>query len=266
MAALEEGLASLEEEVFCRGTFWLGRGMFQCWRPEGHGSVGLLDALKVSCNVFFYQMGLRVGLERWVRYGKLLGFGNFTHIDLVGESKGLLPNRRYLDAKYGNKGWGKGMMVNLSVGQGDLLVTPLQMAQLTATIAMEGWLSNPHLVQSIQDPLTGKWKEILPDSRRIKGVSAEVFDLLEEGMFRVVNHFGGTGRGAWVPDVEVCGKTGTAQNPHGEDHAWFIGFAPRENPQIVVALVIENGGSGGGVAAPLAGEIFRWFFREERVS
>ena len=260
-SALEDGLIDTNREIFCGGMFWLGTRMFPCWRSEGHGSVDILDAIQESCNVFFYQLGLQVGIDRWVKYSRHLYFGAMTQVDLDGESEGLLPDRRYLDEKYGEGGWSKGMVVNLSIGQGDLLVTPIQMAMLAAVIGMEGKYPTPHVVQAIQDR-SGDWNEESVRIHRINGLSIAVYKLLKEGMSRVVNQSGGTGQGAWIPDVEVCGKTGTAQNPHGKEHAWFIGFAPRNDPKIAVALVIENGGSGGSVAAPIAGEIMQLFFRK----
>ncbi|MBN2030728.1 penicillin-binding protein 2 [bacterium] len=260
-SALEAGLIDTQKELFCGGTFWLGTRMFPCWRPEGHGSINILDAIRESCNVFFYQLGLQVGVDRWVRLSSYLGFGRITQIDLDGENEGLLPNRNYLDEKYGRGLWGKGMVVNLSIGQGDLLVTPMQMAILATIIGMEGKYPTPHVVQAIQDR-SGNWNKEPIQMNHVNGISKPVFQQLKEGMWQVVNQLGGTGRAAWSSDIEICGKTGTAQNPHGEDHAWFIGFAPLDNPAIVIALVVENGGSGGGVAAPIAGEIIRRFFRK----
>ncbi len=258
-SALEEGLIDTQRELFCGGAFWLGARMFLCWQPHGHGSVNMLDAIRESCNVFFYQLGLQVGVARWARMGSYFGFGKLTQIDLDGENEGLLPDRDYLDEKYGHGLWGEGMVVNLSIGQGDLLVTPMQMAMLATIIGMEGKYPTPHVVQAIQDR-SGSWNKEPIRINQISGISTSVFKQLKEGMSQVVNQSGGTGRAAWFSEVEICGKTGTAQNPHGEDHAWFIGFAPRDNPTIVISVVIENGGSGGGVAAPIAGEIIRGFF------
>ncbi len=266
VAALKECKIDPDDETTCPGYLWLGRRMFHCWQPDGHGSVNLLDALKVSCNVYFYRLGLRVGIDAWARSGRLLGFGAPTGIDLTGESSGLLPDREYLNKKYGQKGWSKGMLANLSVGQGDLLVTPTQMIQLAAVIAMEGRMVQPHLVGWIQEDGSDVWVEKQVRSRDVRGISRDVFYRVKEGMFRVVNHSKGTGSAARIPGADVCGKTGTAQNPHGEDHAWFIGFAPRQEPRIALAVVVENGGSGGAVAAPIAGRIFRWFFREKGIS
>ena len=252
--------------MVCNGSYQLGRRTYHCWRKDGHGRVNFTDAIIGSCNVYFYELILRTGLESWIHYGELFGFGRETGIDLEEENSGLLPDIRYLNQKYGKKGWGKGMWLNLTVGQGDLLVTPIQMVMLASTIGMEGKAGTPHLLQSIQNPVTEIWKEFGTDTKEIVNISSETYDQLKTGMFGVIYANGGTGGMARVPGIRGCGKTGTAQNPQGEDHAWFIGFAPMENPEISLVVVIENGGSGGGVAAPIAGSIFRLYFEKRKVT
>jgi penicillin-binding protein 2 len=266
LAALSEHVIGLDDTVYCDGSYQLGNRVFHCWKSDGHGKVDLLSALKESCNVYYYQLGIRVGLDIWARFSRYLKFGEYTRIDLFGEARGLLPDRKYLDRKYGGKGWGKGMMMNLAVGQGDLLVTPIQMAQMVSAIAMNGVSYNPHIVHSVRDPYSENWIEKPLKFSALDGITQEAFYWIKEGMSRVVNEDGGTGRGAWMKDVEICGKTGTAQNPHGEDHAWFVGFAPRENPCVAIALFVENGGSGGVAAAPLVGQILKHYFHRESIS
>jgi len=266
IAALEENVITPEEEIYCGGHFWLGDRMFDCWQPGGHGNVDLLNALKESCNVFFYNLGLKTGIDRWARYGRELGFGSATEIDLPDEKQGILPNRRYLDIKYSKQGWGKGMVVNLSVGQGDLLVTPIQMVRLASAIAMEGHVATLHVVRSVQEPLSGAWGENAVRHHSLEAISPKTYGVLKEGMHRVVNASGGTGRAAQVSQIAVCGKTGTAQNPQGEPHSWFLGFAPYKDPMVALVVVVENGGSGGGLAASIAGHILRWMFRQGVVS
>jgi len=261
-AALDGMRVNPQDRVYCNGVFVLGRRPFHCWRPEGHGSVNLLEALAGSCNVFFYELGLKTGLDAWSRHGWLFGFGRPSGIDLNGEASGLLPTRAYLDDRYGKRGWTRGMEVNLAVGQGDLLVTPIQMANLAAVVSMEGTTVRPHLVRSIRRSDSDVWEDQKIDRRQIDGVARETYQTLKEGMYRCINAAGGTGRTAQVADFAVCGKTGTAQNPGGEAHAWFIGFAPRDKPEIAVAVVVENGGSGGGVAAPIAGQLFRFLKKQ----
>jgi penicillin-binding protein 2 len=261
IAALESNHFNPNFEIICNGHYRLGRRIFHCWREEGHGQINFVDAIVQSCNIYFYQLILKLGLDPWIYYSKLFGFGTNTNIDLVEENSGLLPDKKYLNQKYGRKGWGKGMWLNLSVGQGDLLVTPIQMVQLVSAIGMEGSIAFPHLVQATQDPITGIWNELQVSMKKIMGISSETYDRLKTGMFGVMHMSGGTGGLARIPGIQGCGKTGTAQNPQGEDHAWFVGFAPMDNPEISLVILIENGGSGGGVAAPIAGKIFRWFFK-----
>jgi penicillin-binding protein 2 len=266
LAAISENNAVFNDSVRCDGYYRLGRRIYHCWKEEGHGNVDLLAAFKGSCNVFYYQLGIELGFQRWVRVGKHFHFGELTRIDLPGEAHGLLPDGQYMDSKYGTGRWGKGMMANLAVGQGDLLVTPIQMAKLTAAVAMKGVCYEPHIVRSIRDPSFGQWVNRPVKFDNIEGIPGKSFDWIKMAMSHVVNRTGGTGRGAWVKGVKVCGKTGTAQNPRGEDHAWFVGFAPMENPEVVIAIMVENGGSGGTVAAPMAGKILRRFFQRETVS
>jgi len=266
LAALSEGIVGLADTVRCDGYFKLGRRIFHCWKDDGHGKVDLLSALMGSCNVYYYQLGIQAGFDNWVRFSKLLRFGELTQVDLFGEARGLLPDREYMNQKYGKKGWGRGMMANMAVGQGDILVTPMQMIQMVSAIGMNGVSYHPHVVHSVRDPYSENWIEKPLKLKVLEGIRKEAFRWIQEGMSRVVNMDGGTGRGAWVPGVEVCGKTGTAQNPHGDEHAWFVGFAPRQNPQVAIAIFVENGGGGGVVAAPLAGRILNRYFNRKSIS
>jgi penicillin-binding protein 2 len=253
-----------EEEVFCSGSFILGRRPFHCWENLGHGYVGLLDAIQFSCNVYFYRLGLQVGIDQWSRFGHLFGFGDETGIDLPNEKEGLLPDRRFLDEKYGKGKWTRGMVVNLSVGQGDLLVTPIQMVQLISRIALDGELVQPHVLKAVMNPLSKEWEAFQSVRWNLRAIPPNIYQMIKEGMYRVVQYPGGTGRAARISKLEICGKTGTAQNPRGMPHAWFAGFAPRENPLAVVVVVIENSGSGGAIAAPIAGRLFNEIFKQEK--
>lgn len=265
-AGLETGTINPEDRVVCRGSYRLGRRSFKCWKKEGHGSVNLLEAIQGSCNVYFYQKGLDVGLGNWSRFSRVFRFGSKTGIDLPNESAGLVPDSAYFDAKYGPRGWTRGLLLNLSVGQGDLLTTPLQMAWFAMVLGNEGVGYEPRLVKKIIDPVSGRAILDRPVRVEINGVSAPTYETIKEGMSRVVNAYpGGTGRAARLTGIEVCGKTGTAQNPHGKSHAWFIGFAPRENPEIAFCIMVENGGGGGAVAAPIAGGLLRLYFENQEV-
>lgn len=259
-AGLETGRMNVTEEVFCTGYFQFGRRTFDCWKAGGHGYVDFTDAIEQSCNVYFFSKMMEVGLEQWAAFSERFRFGQATGIDLPNESKGLVPNAFYFDKKYGARGWTRGLELNLAVGQGDLLVTPLQMAHFAMIVGNDGVGYRPHLVQAIEDPQTGQIMRSRVDSVRVAGVSRETFRSIKRGMFLVVNGEHGTGRAAQVHGVKTCGKTGTAQNPHGEDHAWFIGFAPMDNPEIAFSILVEKGGSGGAMAAPIARGILNTYF------
>lgn len=265
-AGLETGIITLDETVVCHGSYRLGRRSFDCWKKGGHGEVNLLKAIKQSCNVYFYKKGLDVGLDTWSQYSNYFLFGKKTGIDLPNESAGIVPSTEYFNKKYGERGWTRGLVLNLSVGQGDLLTTPLQMAFFAMILGNEGTAFRPKLIRKIEDLTTGI--SSTPDREKIEisGVSKRTYRLIKEGMYRVVNEPGGTGRAAGLPGADVCGKTGTAQNPHGNSHAWFIGFAPRDNPEIAFCVMVENGGGGGAVAAPIAGGIIRTYFGEKKVA
>jgi penicillin-binding protein 2 len=260
-AALEAGVVDLSQMVTCPGFKRVGNKIFDCWKVGGHGSVNFLDAIEQSCNVYFYNLMSRVPLKRWYETGRDFGFGQVTGIDLNHESSGLLPDKDYLDQKYGVKGWGEGQLCNLAIGQGDVLVTPLQMAVFAMIIANEGTYYQPHIVKSIQDAATGVVTEKSNPVHKVTGISPATFQILKEGMYRVANGAAGTARSLAYSGVIAAGKTGTAENPHGKAHAWFIGFAPALNPEIAFCIFLENQGSGGAVAVPIARLLLERYFQ-----
>jgi penicillin-binding protein 2 len=220
-------------------------------------------------------MGLKVGLKNWAEYARHFQFGKPTGIDLIGESPGLVPDEEYFDRRYGKNKWSKGLLLNVSIGQGDLLTTPLQMAYFAMTIANEGHTFKPRIKRGVQDPIAGVDSLVQPDSvkidtvqnasGRISPIRPETYAMVKRGMYMVVHGAHATGRAAAVPGITAGGKTGTAQNPHGESHAWFIGFAPFENPQIAWCVFIENGGGGGANAAPIARGIISLLLKEGKL-
>lgn len=256
IAGLETGMIDPEERVFCPGYYRFGNRAFGCWKKGGHGTVNLLQGVEQSCDVYFYRMGLKIGLENWAKYSRYFGFGKPTGIDLVDERGGMVPDEAYLDQRYGRGKWSKGLMLNLAIGQGELLVTPLQMAYFAMTIANEGHTFKPRLRRGYMNPVTLEEEYPEPDSVFIPNIhDPRSYELAKRGMYLVVNSPTGTARSAQVPGVISAGKTGTAENPHGETHAWYIGFAPFENPQIAYCIFLENGGGGGANAAPFARKI-----------
>jgi penicillin-binding protein 2 len=252
IAALENKVATPAWSVTCGGSFRFGRKVFKDLHV--HGTCDMLRALQVSCNVYFYQLMLKVGLDRWAQIGREFGFGQTTGIDIGEESPGLLPTTDYMNKRYGVNGWTKGYLVSLGIGQGELGVTPLQMACYAMALGNKGQYHQPHAVLGISDPEDpAQIDTLLTDTRTIK-LQPSTWSVVREGMRRVVMETGGTGGLARIPGVQVAGKTGTAQNPHGPDHAWFVGFAPFDHPVIAIAVLVENAGYGGSYAAPIAGK------------
>ncbi len=249
-AALEDGVITPSWTITCPGSFHFGTKVFKDHLP--HGSTNLIESIQRSCNVYYYQLILKAGFARWTSYGEDFGFGSPTGIDIGEENPGLLPSEEYFDKVYGKGKWTQGYLVSLAIGQGELGVSPLQMACYCSALASRGLYYKPHVVQRIRDKRTGESISTDPDLRKIT-LSPQVWDAIQEGMKRVVNSPGGTGGGAKVPGVLVAGKTGTAQNPPHKDHAWFIGYAPADHPKIAICVLVENAGFGGTVSAPIAG-------------
>jgi len=265
LAAISNNVIEPNYVVNCPGYYRLGRRPFKCWKLDGHGRVNLYEALEQSCNVYFWNLGLKVGLDEWSRYAELLRFGKKTGIDLSLENSGNLPNKDYLDHQYGEGKWTDGLLLNLSVGQGDLVVTSLQMLQLTSIIAKKGVLIKPHLRLYSRNPLNDKMVRYEADSSLIEEIPDTAYQVVREGMRLVVHGKNGTGKTASVPNVTVAGKTGTAQNPHGNSHAWFVGFAPFDSPEVAIIVFVENGGGGSAVAAPIAGKLLRLYFKNQQL-
>ncbi len=249
IAGLEIGVVNENKRYLpCDGIYMFGNREYKCW--NSHGSLSLSRAIIESCDIFFYQLGRNIGLENWVYYAEELGLGKPTGIDLPFESSGLVPTPEYYDRKYGKGVWTEGYLLNVSIGQGEILSTPVQLARYMAAIATGGKLVTPHVLKSV----TGE-KEIRGDRNwNVREVDISPYSLrfVRRSLLGAVEDDKGTGLLARVSGVKVAGKTGTAQNPHGEDHALFVTFAPFDNPSLALAIVVENSGHGGSVAAPIA--------------
>ncbi|RKZ26669.1 penicillin-binding protein 2 [bacterium] len=248
-AAVDENIASAYShmEYPCLGAMQYGDRWFFCWLRSGHGYLDMLEAIAQSCDIYFYQIGARLGLDMWSEYAKKCFFGQQTGIELPHEAKGLVPDRNYYNTRYGRRGWGAGVVLNLVIGQGELLTTPLQVAQFFSAIANGGTVYKPRIVKEIRFPL--RYPRVFsPIERGQLPFSKEAIKTAVDGMIRTCNEEWATGYGAYMEDIVVAGKTGTAQNPHGADHAWFVSFAPAENPEIVLVILVEAGGSGGAWA------------------
>jgi penicillin-binding protein 2 len=260
IAALDMGVITPQTTIYCGGGFTFGR-FFKC-HGGSHGSINVVTAIEKSCNTFFYNLIYKIGIDKWQEYSKLMGFAGKTGIDIGEEAAGLIPNSKYYEKIYGPN-WPRSIMASLGIGQGEVSVTPLQLAHYTALIAGNGKGYKPHIVKGFIDDQT---KELIPFSfdKIDTGIKDEVFEVVKKGMFLVV-HGAGTATRIRLPDVTMAGKTGTAQNPHGKDHALFIGFAPYENPKIAVAVIMENVGYGGTHAAPIAQKMIEAYLLKDKI-
>jgi penicillin-binding protein 2 len=269
-AGLQEGTLVPGDRVQCTGQFQLGTWTFRDWKKEGHGSVDLMRGIRDSCDVFFYTAGLKIGAPAIAKYATAFGFGSTTGIDLGGEKFGLIPQPR-ASRRGAPATWHAGETVNISIGQGAVLVTPMQVARFMSAIANGGVLWKPRLVQRIERPDKGL---VWADSGSVNGhveLSPMVWAFLRQSLWAVVND-GGTGVAARIPGLDIAGKTGTAQtvanskSSKGQDHAWFASFGPVKDPEVVVVVIVERGGHGGEVAAPIARQIFNSIFFEKVAS
>jgi penicillin-binding protein 2 len=266
VAGLEEGLITPSTTFYCPGYLAVYNTLFHCSNPGGHGVVDLRRALALSCNVYFWQVGMRLEIGRLAKWAKRMGLGSPTGIDLPHEVPGLMPSPEW-KLRVLKTPWYAGETVSVAIGQGQVAATPLQMARVAAVIANGGNLVRPHLVR---DP-AARGLDVTPVPL---GIRPETLAAVKEGMCAVVSE--GTGLRARMSSVEVCGKTGSAQvvgrarlekTPGATElmaHGWFIAFAPREHPRIALAVLVEHGGSGGGAAAPVARQILAHFFGADR--
>jgi len=255
-------LAALESNIIdqytrfapCTGKFTYGNQTYKCW--TSHGSLNLVPAIIQSCNFYFYQLGLKIGLDKIASYLIQWGIDKKTGIDLQSERTGNIPTREWLDNRYGKNRWTKGILPNLAIGQGEILVTPLQLALIYSTIAGNGEYYPPHLLKSIKNGDT-VIVECKPEKKKIP-ISSENIRVVKEALLGVVES--GTGGAAYLDNVAVAGKTGTAENPPNPDHAWFVGYAPANNPEVVFCVIVENVGKGGSISAPIVRELMRKYF------
>lgn len=275
LAGLEEGLVDENSAVHCAGSYKFGNRAFGCWNRHGHGAVNLRKALRESCDVYFYRLGERLGVDRIARYAKMLGLGSSYGIGLENEKEGLVPTSEWKERRFGKK-WLPGETLPVAIGQGYVLATPIQLAVMTAAIASEGTMYRPYLVRKVLSPEGKVLREYRPEVVSRVSFRPENWEAVKKGMIAVVNEAGGTGGRARLYEVRVAGKTGTSQvvklrkgkgaTPYRyRDHALFVAFAPVEKPEIAVAVVVEHGEHGGSAAAPIAGRILLAYFEGKGV-
>ena len=267
LIGLQEGNLFPNTYYSCHYGYHAGGVSVGC---HGHKSpLNLYESIQMSCNAYYCNVfrhiledkrfaGIHESYGTWRKYISSLGFGNKLGIDLPNESSGFIPKSSYYDKYYGKRGWKALTIISLAIGQGEILVTPLQLANFASTVANRGYYLIPHTVREIEG---GK----LPPKYKVHHYTAidhKYFDEVVKGMYLAVNGgAGSTARIAALKDMEVCGKTGTAQNPHGIDHSVFMAFAPKDNPQIAVAVIIENGGYGASIAAPIASLVIEKYLK-----
>ena len=270
LGALELGLVDEKTVFTCKGEIEIYNEPFACWVKEGHGEMNLIQGIRNSCNIYHYQVGKKMGIEEISRYAKMLGFGARTGIDLPGEKIGLVPDPQW-KREVRKERWQPGETISVSIGQGPLLVTPIQVAIYTSIIANRGRKVTPHLLNS-KSQIGNK---IFTEINTVE-IESSTFETIIQGMWEVVNR-GGTGWAANVKGFDICGKTGSTQlistekyeekkeeeeEEETKTHSWFTGFAPRDNPKIVVTVLVEYGGMGGATAAPLARQLFNLYRRK----
>lgn len=265
---LELGIIDERTSFSCRGGFSYGGRVFRCWKKGGHGNINVHRAIVESCDVFFYNLGLRLGVDRIHEISDLIGLGRVTGIDLPGEKDGLIPSTQWKKKVYG-KPWFEGETVSVSIGQGAVWLTPIQLVQLASFVANEGINYKPMIVNRIvsqEGKVIKTFEPVMNTDARLK---KETIRIVKDGMKGVVNEGGGTAYGSRLEHISMSGKTGTAQSV-GEkgknlgDHAWFIAYAPSDNPAIAISVLVEYGGHGSSVAAPVAKTITEAMFKENK--
>ncbi len=280
IAALEEGVIDKNTTFYCPGYYKYGNRVYRCWRPAGHDSVNVVKALAQSCDVFFYQVGQKLGIDRLSMYAIASGLGSPTGIDLDHEASGLIPTKEWKKRRTG-VAWQGGETLSVAIGQGFDLATPLQMLVLTSAVANGGKIYQPLILKSVYSP---EGSVILESKKQLTGklpVSKKTLEIIKEGLWNVVNNKKGTAWIAHVEGLDISGKTGTAQvvgrsKEHGlseeklsqrlKSHAWFVAYAPSVDPKIAVSVIVEHGGHGSSAAAPIAKEVIKTYFGQDENS
>jgi penicillin-binding protein 2 len=266
-AGLEEGIFDNDPSITCRGSAEYYGRVFHCHDKKGHGTLHLEQAIAKSCNIFFYELGKRLGISKIAQHAQALGLGEKTGVDLPGERSGVMPSPEW-KMKAQHAKWYVGETISVSIGQGAVNVTPLQLLRAVSAIATGGNVVTPHLL--LRAEKAGKDQYQWPIHKISNG--EDKMGRIREGMWQSVNN-SGTGHNAAIPGLNICGKTGTVQvisnenkqllSEGAEDHSWFAGFGNKDNPEIAVVVFIEHGGKGGVVAAPLARQIFSTYFKKD---
>jgi len=278
IAGLEEGVIDTSTTFYCPGHYRYGDRVFRCWKKGGHGTVDIYKALSESCDVFFYQVGQKLGVDRLAWHAKAAGLGTATGINLDHEANGLIPTAKKKKRRTGVP-WQRGETLSVAIGQGYNLVTPLQMAVLTAAVANGGVAYKPLILRSIE---SAEGKIVFRNEKQVLRklpTSSNTLDIVKRGLWEVVQSDRGTAKIARIRGINISGKTGTAQvvgrrkgdtsrkierASHHKAHAWFVAYAPSDNPKIAVSVVVEHGEHGSSGAAPIAREIIKAYLQREK--
>jgi penicillin-binding protein 2 len=279
VAGLEEDLVDPEEEIVCRGSYTLGNHTYHCWKKHGHGKVDFHRAIVESCDVYFYKLGKKLGVDKIAEYATKFGLGIGTGFDLGNEKSGLIPTRRWKLKRIGIP-WQTGETISTSIGQSFVLSTPIQAANLISATFNGGSLFSPQATLRVESTEGKSVFQFRPKLKNKVAVKPESLELVKQALIGVVNGPRGTGWRTKVSQLEVAGKTGTAQvvalekekalDEEGQlpdkfrDHAWFVAVAPADDPQIALAVLIENGGHGGSASAPVARELIKAYLKVEK--
>ncbi len=257
IAILKYGNLDNNLSHFCPGFYQFGDRIYGCWVTEGHGEVNITKAMAMSCDVFFYKIIQQIDIDQLSNVFKQFGFGSKTNIDIPNESIGLVPNKEYLMKRYGKYGWSRGTLLNLAIGQGELLVTPIQVLNYINLIATKGNSPTCHFVMV----------DNLPENSRPKLEENHWYQVYE-GLSSAIISKNGTGKRSdpAIDGLKVYGKTGTAENPHGDNHAWFTGWVEYFDKKYSIVILFENAGSGGSIAAPIARLIFEEIINDELIA
>ena len=272
-AALKYGEVTPKEKIYCRGSLRFGNRSYRCWKSAGHGWVDLHAAIRGSCDVYFYTMGIRVGVDRLAEVARGFGFGRPTGIALPNEKGGLVPTREW-KRMHRFEEWQEGETLSVAIGQGFDLVTPIQLAMAYAATANGGQRLQPRIVDRVVDGSTG---EVISEPPPVVlgnlPVTPEVIEILQKALRAVVNEPGGTGYWAVrIPELEIAGKTGTSQvvsldvskavAERFKDHALFVSYAPADEPELAIAVIVEHGGHGSTAAGPIAKAAYQYWFAD----
>jgi penicillin-binding protein 2 len=268
LKGLEDGTLNERTSFSCRGGMAFGKRVFKCWKKGGHGNVAIHRGIVESCDVYFYNAGLKLGVDRIHEMSALIGLGKPTGIDLPGEKHGIVPSSAWKKKTFGEP-WYEGETLSVAIGQGAVWLTPIQLLQLASFVANEGITFKPQIVNRIVSPEGKVVKTFEPVMIANVPLKKETIRIVKEGMRGVVNEPSGTAYGSRLQTVSMSGKTGTAQagsldkGKHQGDHAWFIAYAPYEEPTIAISVLVEFGGHGSSMSAPIAKAITQTLYKEK---